>query len=55
MCEVLDVSRSCYYHWLRVEKQDDIALNEIIEGVFIGSRQTYGTRVNSGVKFGRIS
>lgn len=44
MCEVLGVSRSCYYHWLRVEKQDDIELNETIEGVFVGSRQTYGTR-----------
>ena len=44
MCQVLDVSRSCYYHWLRCERQEDTALNETIEGVFIGSRQTYGTR-----------
>ncbi len=44
MCQVLGVSRSCYYHWLRIEKQDDTELNETIEGVFIGSRQTYGTR-----------
>ena len=44
MCQVLGVSRSCYYHWLRVEKQDDTELNDIIEGVFVGSRQTYGTR-----------
>ena len=44
MCRLLSVSRSCYYHWLRVENQEDIELNEIIEGAFILSRQTYGTR-----------
>jgi transposase InsO family protein len=44
MCLLLKVSRSCYYHWLRVEKQEDVELNEIVEGAFVGSRQTYGTR-----------
>ncbi len=44
MCRLLGVSRSCYYHWLRVDRQEDEVLNETIKGVFIGSRQTYGTR-----------
>ena len=44
MCKQLSVSRSCYYHWLRVEHQDDNQLNNLVKDVFIGSRQTYGTR-----------
>ena len=44
MCRLLEVSRSCYYHWLKVERQEDIALNDLIQEVFIQSRQTYGTR-----------
>lgn len=44
MCRVLHVSRSCYYHWLRVEHQEDTNLNDLIEDTFIRSRQTYGTR-----------
>ncbi|PLY08079.1 MAG: hypothetical protein C0627_12165 [Sulfurimonas sp.] len=43
MCRLLGVSRSCYY-WLRVERQDDEVLNQLIHDTFIGSRQTYGTR-----------
>jgi len=44
MCRLLGVSRSCYYHWLQVERQDDEELNRLIHDTFIGSRQTYGTR-----------
>ena len=44
MCRLLGVSRSCYYHRLRTKKHDDTEVNKIIERVFIGSRQTYGTR-----------
>jgi len=44
MTELLDVSRSCYYHWLRVDHQEDTQLNELVKDTFIGSRQTYGTR-----------
>ena len=44
MCTIIGVSRSCYYHWLRVDHQDDVQLNELIKDTFIGSRQTYGTR-----------
>jgi len=44
MCRLLSVSRSCYYRWLRIEHQDDVQLNQLIQDTFIGSRQTYGTR-----------
>jgi len=44
MCKLLKVSRSCYYHWLRVDHQEDIELNALVKDTFIGSRQTYGTR-----------
>ena len=44
MCRLLHVSRSCYYHWLRVEKQEDTELNDLIKEVFVQSRRTYGTR-----------
>lgn len=47
MCKVLQVDKSSYYHWVkngchiqRVDKK----LNELIEIIFIQSRQTYGTR-----------
>jgi len=47
MCKVLKVDRSSYYHWLRngsiVNKVDE-KLNELIEVIFMQSRQTYGTR-----------
>ena len=44
MCKVFKVSRSCYYHWLHIVKQEDLLLNELITTIFIVSRQTYGTR-----------
>jgi len=44
MCRLLEVSRSCYYHWLRVEKQEDTQLNDLVKEVFLQSRRTYGTR-----------
>lgn len=44
MCKVVNVSRSCYYRWLRIDRQEDVALNELITSVFMMSRQTYGTR-----------
>ena len=44
MCRQMNVSRSCYYHWLRIDHQDDEQLNQLIKDTFVGSRQTYGTR-----------
>ena len=44
MCKVLQVSRSCYYRWLGIEKQDDTELNELIKEIFEASKKTYGTR-----------
>lgn len=44
MCILFKVSRSCYYRWLSIEKQEDYQLNEIIKSVFNSSRKTYGTR-----------
>jgi len=44
MCRLLEVSRSCYYHWLSVIKQEDTQINELIKEVFLQSRKTYGTR-----------
>ena len=44
MCQLLGVTRSSYYHWLRVDHQDDEVLNQLIQDTFVGSRQTYGTR-----------
>lgn len=44
MCRVLHVSRSCYYHWQRVEHQEDTNLNDLIKDAFMASRRTYGTR-----------
>ena len=47
LCKILKVDKSSYYHWIkngchiqRVDKQ----LNELIEIIFIQSRQTYSTR-----------
>jgi len=44
MSKLLAVSRSCYYRWLSIEKQEDIELNDLIKKVFTHSRHTYGTR-----------
>jgi len=47
MCKVLKVNNSSYYHWIKngsIVKKVDKQLNELIEIVFIQSRQTYGTR-----------
>jgi transposase InsO family protein len=44
MCELLGVTRSSYYHWMKVDRQEDDTLNQIITDTFIGSRHTYGTR-----------
>ena len=44
MCKVLKVSRSCYYRWLSIEKQEDEKLNNLIKKIFENSFSTYGTR-----------
>lgn len=44
MCHLLEVSRNCYYRWLRIEKQEDTLLNTMIKDIFLGTYQTYGTR-----------
>jgi len=44
MCKVLKVSRSCYYRWLSIEKQEDEKLNNLIKDIFEISKSTYGTR-----------
>ena len=44
MCKVLKVSRSCYYRWLSIEKQEDTKLNNLIKNIFETSNSTYGTR-----------
>jgi len=43
MCKVLKVSRSCYYRWLSIEKQEDEKLNNLIKDIFEISKSTYGT------------
>jgi len=47
MCKVFKVDKSSYYNWVKrgaiVHKVDE-QLNELIEIVFLQSRQTYGTR-----------
>lgn len=47
MCKVFKVDKSSYYHWIKngcqIQKVDK-QLNELIEIIFIQSRQTYGTR-----------
>jgi len=44
MCRLFGVSRSCYYHWLKVDKQEDVQLHSLVKKVFHESYQTYGTR-----------
>lgn len=47
MCKVFKVDKSSYYHWVNngcVIQEIDEKLNELIEIIFIQSRQTYGTR-----------
>ncbi len=44
MCKVLEVSRSCYYRWLGIEREEDTKLNELIKNIFNESKATYGTR-----------
>ena len=47
MCKVFKVDKSSYYHWIKrgcIIKKVDEKLNELIEIIFIQSRQTYGTR-----------
>lgn len=45
MCEVLDITRSSYYHWMQTEHpKEDKVLGELVKKAFIDSRQTYGTR-----------
>jgi transposase InsO family protein len=47
MCKVLKVDKSSYYHWVKngcKTQKIDKQLNELIEIIFIQSRQTYGTR-----------
>ena len=47
MCRVLKVDKSSYYHWISkgcIINKIDTKLNELIEMLFMQSRQTYGTR-----------
>ena len=47
MCKIFDIDKSSYYHWNKcgcVIKRTDKKLNELIEIIFMQSRQTYGTR-----------
>ena len=44
MCKLFKVTRSCYYRWLRIEKQEDEQLNRLIKEIFENSHKTYGTR-----------
>ena len=47
MCKIFEVDKSSYYHWIKcgcVMKRVDKKLNELIEIIFMQSRQTYGTR-----------
>lgn len=44
MCRLFCVSRSCYYHWLKVDKKDDAILQQLIKKAFLESFHTYGTR-----------
>lgn len=47
MCKVLQVDKSSYYHWIKngcIVQKVDKKLNELIEIIFLQSRQTYGTR-----------
>ena len=46
MCKVFKVDKSSYYNWIKngclIQKVDE-KLNELIEIIFLQSRQTYGT------------
>ena len=47
MCKIFKVDKSSYYHWIKngcVIQKIDKKLNELVEIIFIQSRQTYGTR-----------
>jgi transposase InsO family protein len=47
MCRIFEVDKSSYYHWVKsgcIVKKVDEKLNELIEIIFVQSRQTYGTR-----------
>jgi len=47
MCDVLNVNRSAYYHWINngciVNKVDE-KLNQLIKDIFYQYREVYGTR-----------
>ena len=47
MCKIFKVDKSSYYNWVKngcvIQKVDE-KLNELIEIIFLQSRQTYGTR-----------
>jgi transposase InsO family protein len=47
MCKVIKVDKSSYYHWIKagcVVKKTDIQLNDMIQAIFIQSRNNYRTR-----------
>lgn len=44
MCKLFGVSRSCYYHWQRVDRKEDKELQVLIKKAFLESYHTYGTR-----------
>ena len=47
MCKIFAVDKSSYYNWIKqgsIVQKVDQKLNELIEIIFIQSRQTYGTR-----------
>ncbi len=47
MCKIFKVDKSSYYCWVRsgsIVKKVDEKLNELVEIIFMQSRQTYGTR-----------
>jgi len=45
MCQILNVTRSSYYHWIaRAHPKTDVVLDDLIKKAFLASRQTYGTR-----------
>ena len=47
MCKIFKADKSSYYHWIKngcIIQKIDKKLNELVEIIFIQSRQTYGTR-----------
>jgi len=47
MCRIFEVDKSSYYYWVKsgcIVKKVDEKLNELVEIIFVQSRQTYGTR-----------